>query len=184
MFEEKLAREIPKGHMYSIYIIFLAVAQIISCLSSFRGVQKTFDSFNEIFLNMPTPTYSSIRKWTLRLGLYELKKEREPRKDWLFIVDTTIELGKAKCLVVLGINQEKFSEITEREKRSLKHKDMEVLTVEVMNNCNGVLVEEKLRNLSERVETPKQIVADRGSDIKKGIELYRNLNKSRSNLYL
>ena len=174
--EAEIVTEIPKKHIYPIYIIFLAVAQIISSLSSFRGVQKTFESFNEIFLNMPTPTYGSVRKWTLRLGLYELQKKREFRKDWIFIVDTTIELGKAKCLVVLGISQEKFRQITEGEQRSLNHKDMEVLTIEVMKNCNGVLVEEKLRNLSDRVGTPKQIVADRGSDIKKGIELYRDLN--------
>ena len=37
-------------------------------------------------------------------------------------------------------------------------------------------MEEKLINLSERVGTTKQIVADRGSDIKKGIELYQDKN--------
>ena len=129
-----------------------------------------------MFFGIPTPTYSAIRKWTLRLGLYELQKKREYRKDWIYIVDTTIELPRAKCLAVLGISQEIFSQITDRE-RSLKHKNMEVLTIEVMSNCNGVLVEEKLTNLSERVGTLKQIVADRGSDIKKRIELYREKNK-------
>ncbi|NER39355.1 MAG: hypothetical protein F6J93_36320 [Oscillatoria sp. SIO1A7] len=124
---------------------------------------------------VPTPTYSIIRKWTLRLGLYELNRKREYRKDWIFIVDTTIELGKAKCLVILGISKESFSQIIEK-KISLNHKDMQVLTIEVMSNCNGVLVEEKLINLSKRVGTPKQIVADRGSDIKKGIELYQDKN--------
>ena len=121
----------------------------------------------------PVPTYSTIRKWTLRLDLYELQRKRSYRKDWIFIIDTTIELGRAKCLVILGINQVKFNQITEQEQRSLKHADMEVLSIEVMNNCNGIMVEEKLMELSNRVGTPKQIVADRGSDIKKGIELYQ-----------
>lgn len=181
--EDSVLMTIPVRHIYPIYIIILAINQIIWSLSSFRGTEKTFKSFAEIFLNMPTPTYSSIRKWTLRLGLYELNRKREYRKDWIFIVDTTIELGKAKCLIILGISQEKFSQITEGEQRSLSHKDMEVLAIEVMNNCKGVLVEEKLRELSERVGTPKQIVADRGSDIKKGIERSPR-SKSRSNLYL
>ena len=160
------------GHIYPIYIMILAISQIISSLCSFRGAEKTFKSLAEIF-NMPVPTYSTIRKWTLRLGLYELQRKRSYRRDWIFIIDTTIELGRAKCLVILGINQAKFSQITEEEQRSLKHADMEVLSIEVMNNCNGIMVEEKLMELSNRVGTPKQIVADRGSDIKKGIELYQ-----------
>ena len=173
--EDSIVRQNPRGHIYPIYIIILAINQIISSLCSFRGAEKTFKSLAEIFI-LPTPTYSSIRKWTLRLGLYELQKKRECRKDWIFIIDTTIELGKAKCLVILGISQSKFTQITELEQRSLKHKDMEVLALEVMSNCNGILVEEKLIDLSERVGVPKQIVADRGSDIKKGIELYQQKN--------
>ena len=173
--EDSVLCQKPKGHIYPIYIMILAINQIIFSLCSFRGAEKTFKSLAEIF-HLPTPMYSSIRKWTLRVGLYELQKKREYRRDWIFIIDTTIELGKAKCLVILGISQSKFSQITELEQRSLKHKDMEVLGLEVMSNCNGMLVEEKLIDLSERVGTPKQIVADRGSDIKKGIELYQAKN--------
>lgn len=107
------------------------------------------------------------------MGLYELQKNREYREDWIFIVDTTVELGPAKCLVIVGISQEKFTQITEEEKRSLQHQDVEVLALEVTNHCTGKLVEEKLIELSQRLGTPKQIVADRGSDIKKGIKLYQ-----------
>ena len=113
--KENILGEVPWGHIYPIYIIIIAISQIISSLSSFRGAEKTFKSLAEIF-NCPTPTYSTIRKWILRLGLYELQRKREYRRDWIFIIDTTIELGKAKCLVVLGISQLKFTQITEQEK--------------------------------------------------------------------
>jgi len=73
----------------------------------------------------------------------------------------------------VGISQEKFTHITEKENRSLQHQDVEVLALEVTNHCTGKLVEEKLIDLSQRLGTPKQIVADRGSDIKKGIKLYQ-----------
>ena len=53
---------------------------------------------------------------------------------------------------------------------------MEVLGLEVISNCNGMLVEQKLIDLSERVGTPKQIVADLCGNIKKGIELYQQKN--------
>ena len=76
-------------------------------------------------------------------------------------------------MVILGINQEKFIQICTQQTRSLEHYDVEVLALEVTECCTGKLVEEKLTNLSSQVGIPKQIVADHGSDIKKGIELYQ-----------
>lgn len=162
----------PRGHVYPLGVVRLAIEQVILSLSSFRGVQKTFELFAQLF-NLPIPSYTSIRNWVFKLGLYELKKEKEYRADWIFIVDTTLELGRAKCLVILGINQEKFIQICTQQTRSLEHYDVEVLALEVTECCTGKLVEEKLTNLSSQVGIPKQIVADHGSDIKKGIELYQ-----------
>lgn len=162
----------PRGHVYPLGVVKLAIEQVILSLSSFRGVQKTFELFAQLF-NLPIPSYTSIRNWVFKLGLYELKKEKEYRADWIFIVDTTLELGRAKCLVILGINQEKFIQICTQQTRSLEHYDVEVLALEVTECCTGKLVEEKLTNLSSQVGIPKQIVADHGSDIKKGIELYQ-----------
>lgn len=162
----------PRGHVYPLGVVRLAIEQVILSLTSFRGVQKTFKLFAQLF-NLPTPGYTSIRNWVFKVGLYQLKKEKKYRDDWLFIVDTTLELGRAKCLVILGISQEKFIQICTQHTRSLEHYDVEVLALEVTECCTGKLVEEKLTNLSSLVGIPKQIVADRGSDIKKGIQLYQ-----------
>ncbi len=45
------------------------------------------------FWEWPKPDFSSIRQWGLRLGLYELNREKEYRQDWIFILDMTVELG-------------------------------------------------------------------------------------------
>ena len=52
--ENKQIETIPRGHIYPIYIIILAISQIISSLCSFRGAEKTFKSLAEVF-NMPVP---------------------------------------------------------------------------------------------------------------------------------
>jgi hypothetical protein len=44
----------------------------------------------------------------------------------------TIELGVAKCLIILGIAQDKLNKIIKQEKRSLQHKDVEVLSIEIL----------------------------------------------------
>lgn len=55
------------------------------------------------------------------MGLYKLNRRKEYRSEWIFILDITIEIGKTKCLVILGIPQEKLAIIIKEEARSLQH---------------------------------------------------------------
>jgi hypothetical protein len=154
-----------------VYTIFLAIKFLISGLNSLRGSAKTFEILS-IHQSNRSPNFNTIRQWILRLGLYELNRTKEYRTDWIFIVDMTIEIGKTKCLVILGIPQEKLAIIIEQEARSLQHQDVEVLSIEILGTTVGTVILEKLNNLANRVGNPIQIVSDRGSDIKKGIDLY------------
>lgn len=140
-------------------------------MTSFRGVQQTFEVLAQ-YLTVPTPSMSSIRRWVLRLGLYELRRQREYREDWLYIVDLTIELGAAKCLVILGIPQARWKTIVEQEQRGLQHQDVEVLDLQVLESSRGEVIEQVFQELSQRVGPPVQILSDHGSDLKKGVELY------------
>jgi hypothetical protein len=139
---------------------------LVSGLNSLRGIAKTFKilSIHQVYLS---PNFNTIRQWVLRLGLYELNREKERRADWIFIVDMTIEIGKHKCLVILGIPQEKLAKILKEEARSLQHQDVEVLSLEILDTTIGTVILEKLNSLAKKVGTPIQIVSDRGSDIKK-----------------
>ena len=164
-----------KGHHYPVYAIQIAIQLLIQGLTSLRGVEKTFEILAQ-FWQWPTPDFTSIRQWGLRLGLYELNRQKEYRQDWIFIIDMTLEIGVAKCLVILGISQQKLTQIVEQEARGLKHEDVEVLTLEVMEQSAGAVIGEKLKDLAKRVGTPVQIISDWGSDIKKGVQLYLEAN--------
>ncbi len=54
--------------------------------------------------------------------------------------------------------------------------DVEVLSLEIMDKSPGTVILEKLKKLAECVGTPVQIISDWGSDIKKGINLYKEEN--------
>jgi len=157
----------PIGHIYPIYIIQIAIQLYIYSLTSLRGCEKTFEIFSRIF-KTPVPSFDSIRMWVYRLGLYELQRKHEFRSDWIFILDHTIELGKVKCLVILGIPATRLEDIG----YSLKHEDVEVLDIEIMERSTGDMIYHKLVSLSEQVGTPIQIISDHGSDLKKGIALF------------
>ena len=73
-------------------------------------------------LRQGLPTWTTIQTWILRFGLYKLLKPLPKRKDWIWIMDHTIEFGTKKCFVVLAVTHEVFR----KRKYQLKHKDMEV----------------------------------------------------------
>ncbi|NEU84497.1 hypothetical protein [Nostoc sp. UIC 10630] len=146
--------------------------QVIECGSSYRGVEKTFDLYKEL-LSQETPSFSSIRKWLVRIGLYELNRQKEYRDDWIFIVDLTVELGSEKGLVVLGVSERLLEEEVFPSRRGLQHQDVQVLALEIMRSTKGELIEQKLTEITLKFGRPKQIIADRGSDLQRGIKLYK-----------
>ncbi len=60
-----------------------------------------------------------------------------------------------------------------KEGRALTHTDGEILGIEVTESATGEWIQEVLETLSKKVGIPRQIVADNGSNLKKGIKLYQ-----------
>lgn len=150
----------------------MAIKFFIKCGISFRGIEKIFN-FLDNTEEQETPTFTCIRKWLGRIGLYELYREKEYRNDWIFIVDFTLELGKQKALVVLGVPQEHLIEEVIPAGRGVSHQDVEVLGLEIMDSTKGEIIKQKLDEITLRVGIPVQIVADHGSDLARGIKLYK-----------
>ncbi len=55
------------------------------------------------FFSLPTPDFTTIRQWFLKLGIFELRRSKEKRTDWIFIIDTILEQGRKKCLLILAL---------------------------------------------------------------------------------
>lgn len=161
-----------KGHYYDVKTIQQAIHLLINSGISFRGVEKVFELFNDCE-SQSSPSFSGIRKWLGRIAIYELKREKEYRRDWIYIVDFTLALGKHKALVVLGVSQEYLLSNVIEEKRGLSHKDVEILALEIMESTKGEIIEKQLDKISQKVGVPRQIVADNSSDLARGIKLYQ-----------
>ena len=168
----QLTEQRVKRHHYSLKTIQLSIQQRIISGISLRGIEKNW----KIGGDQENPSYSSIRKWLGRVALYELTREKEFREDWLLITDLTMELGKEKCLVILGVSQKYYQQEVVKNQRGLKQEEVEVLGIEIMASTRGELIAEKLTKVTEKVGKPKQIVSDHGSDLYKGIKLYQQKN--------
>ena len=61
--------------------------------NSLRGVEKNWqidrrENQEEKAENSPKiPSYSVIRQWLAKIGLYELQRQKEKRDDWVWILD-------------------------------------------------------------------------------------------------
>jgi hypothetical protein len=134
--------------------------------NSLRGAAATIKTLvEEGLVSWEVPSFSTIRSWLLRLGLYALNRPLDRSTPWLWLADHTIQIGVLKVLAILGcpLNQVPFGQ------RALQLSDLKPVALVPMEESTGVLVEEELERATERTGAPAQIVADQGSDLKKGI---------------
>jgi hypothetical protein len=157
----------PKWHSYPVFIIYMGICQVVRAFSGFRGGARSLDITAEV-MGIESPSSSSIRLWTYRLGLYLLQRPIEYREDRIFIMDITVELGQKKCLLILGVSESRFL----KDDFCLTHHDTEVLALEIFTKSTGEGIAACLEKVSERIGRAKQIVSDQGGDIKKGIQLH------------
>jgi hypothetical protein len=164
--EESWSR--AKGHHYPVEVVQLGIEQVTHSLNSLRGSQKTFELFSQHFC-LGAPSFSSIRHWLLRVGLYELKQRPVYEEDLIMMLDMTLELGTLKCLLILGLPVSRLAQTG----FALGHQDVDVLEIAVLSGCTGEVINQALTKVSQRMRPPVQIVSDQGSDLKKGISLYQ-----------
>jgi hypothetical protein len=141
------------------------------------GVVQAHTSYHSVLLllaaqyGVATPCVETVRSWVLRLGLYLLQELPYRRADWVWIIDHTLQWGTARCLVILGVSQAHLNAHGFR----LRHADVGVLAVEVVEHSDGEVVQQQLTALAARVGVPRQIVSDHGADLTKGIRLFQQV---------
>jgi hypothetical protein len=140
--------------------------------SSLRGAAAAMTLFvQEQFAFFAVPSFSAIRSWLLRVGLYALTRPLQRRPHgWVWLVDHTIQIGTLKILVILGcpLDRVPFGE------RALQLADLQMVALVPMEQSTGAAVDRELDRAVERTGAPAQIVADQGSDLKKGITGFCN----------
>ncbi|MBS0351700.1 MAG: hypothetical protein JSR33_11060 [Proteobacteria bacterium] len=157
----------PRSHSYSLHTISTGIKLIINALTSLRGAHQCFELFSSDDLQK-IPSYVSIQNWLLKFGLYELRRNKSYRDEWIYIIDNSISLGRKKCLIILGTSIENLKNCGYR----LTHTSIEILKLAIIEKCHGELVDHYLEEVSKSYGEPYQIVSDHGSDIKKGISLF------------
>ena len=114
------------------------------------------------------PAYTTIRQWILKIGLYKLNCPKYSSSGWFFVIDTSIQMGGQKCVVILGV---KSTDI--RQDFCPSFDEAEVLVAKPLYNSPGEVINQLLEEaMSVTKETPKAIISDQGSENKKGVSTF------------
>ena len=116
------------------------------------------------------PCANSGRLWLMRLGLYELTREKTKADDWVWIMDHTVQLGPWKCLVIVGVRLSAWNP----QRGPLKHEDLTLFNLTPMEHSTGKAVAEQLQATMEQTGiVPVEVLSDEGAELKSGMELVK-----------
>jgi hypothetical protein len=169
------------GHGYGPVVVSLFLRLVLEAGVSLRGVPRVLATINEVLgLSLPVPCWTTGRLWLLRLGHARLTAPHEQGDDWAWLVDHSVQIGKDKCLVILGI---RLRDLPERGE-SLRHQDMGLIELKPASSWTRAQVDEALEQAAVRTGiTPRVIVSDHGSDISGGIALFQQRHRQTADIY-
>jgi len=164
VFEDK-----PRFHTFSTGHMYLYLLLVISSSTTLRGASRVMGIFSSFFgMQICLPSWYSGRLWLLRLGYFKLTREKEKADDWIWMLDHTIQWGKEKCLIIMGIRRSMLPDVD----TILRHEDLEPIAMFPVELSNGKVVYSQLEKTIEHTGIPREIISDHGSDLKKGVNLF------------
>ena len=152
-------------------VIIPSVRLVMDAATSMRGASRCIRVLLDISERQydVEPSHTTIQNFLLRIGLYVMQQARRFAEDWIWLVDHTIAGGTTKCLVVLGIRYADYVVLN----RPLQHRDLEPIALVPVEKSNGEIVQGQLEGLRQTCGTPLAILSDAGSDLKCGIDRFR-----------
>jgi hypothetical protein len=170
-----------RGHGYSQLIVHLYLQLVLTAGVSLRGASRVIEAVSEALgLALPVPHWTTGRLWLLRLGHAVRTAKLEQADDWAWLVDHSVQIGREKCLVILGI---RLADLPEPG-QSLRHHDLELIELLPAKSWTRPEVDQALENAIGRAgRAPRAIVSDHGVDIKGGIALFQQRHQQTVEIY-
>jgi hypothetical protein len=120
--------------------------------------------------SFPSPVFSTVRDWLLKLGLFNLELTHYEEGRWVVILDSSIQMGAMKCLFGVAF---KLETILGRENFVLSHCDVKPVILKTIESCRGEVVKEALNEAQRKLKNIALIISDEGSELKRGVRLFQ-----------
>jgi hypothetical protein len=124
-----------------------------------------FDSFFPLGQTQKIPDWTTSRMWLMRLGLAQLRQPVVKASDWVWLLDHSVQLGRERCLAVLG------GRLSELPRGPLRHCDLRLLHLKVMRDPNMKSNHQELLHVLDRTGPPRAVLSDHGADVLGAVRL-------------
>jgi hypothetical protein len=159
----------PVGGHWPVWCVALAVRLVSAVKLSIRSIPRVWAAVFGFLTGRiwdATMSWTTVRCWLMRLGLYALLRPLPRSDDWAFLIDHTVQIGTVKCFAAVGIR------LSEWPDRCLRHDDVCLIALVPMEHSTAATVERALEKAGQRTGPPRLIVSDQGGDVRGGIERY------------
>ena len=159
----------------------LCVLIVISGIVSFRAVPRILSvlrAFGHAVL--PIPHFTSVIHWALRAGVEVFSTVCPVSEPWIAIIDCSIDIGTRKALVVLRVSLDALK----NRKGAIILQDCECIGLKISNTWNGKLIADALKSIFAIAGQPMGILKDGGTDLSKGVHLYRESQTDKKSVVL
>lgn len=152
---------------YSVAQIAISLKCIVNSSVGFRTLSKIFIILKEKVNSLGIPVYTTIRMWLCKFGLYKLNTFKCGFSRYFHIIDTSVQMGKQKFVVVLGVKQQDTI-----KNFSPNLKQVEVLALRPLESCKGDVISDILNEAAEKTGAPLGIISDEAVELKGGARLF------------
>ena len=143
---------------------------VLACRTSLRCAGRVPAVVSEVCgLSLGQPHWTTGRLWLLRLGLYKLVRPKEIAEDWVWLLDHSIQAGRTKCLLILGIRLSALPPAGQ----PLRHEDLEAIELLPVEHSSPEIVCQQLEAATAKTGVPRAILDDHGSDLHGGVKLFQ-----------
>lgn len=152
------------------------VMMVIEGTVSFRAVPRIWGVLQRLgWVKIQIPHFTSVIHWTLRAGMAVFNAVGRTDEPWIAIIDCSIDIGTRKALVVLRVP---LSALHQKQ-GAIGLQDCECIGLKIATRWNGPLVKDALVDIFGKAGMPRGIIKDGGPDLKKGVQLYREVKDTK-----
>jgi hypothetical protein len=160
---------LPATHGFSCGVISLFL-RCVQAGISLRGTSRVLALLVDVLgLPFDVPHWTTGRLWLQRFGLARLNAPKPVADDWAWMIDHSVQIGKEKVLVILGIRLQDLPP----PGQCLTHDRMELIALEPMESSTRQDVADHLEAAARSTCVPRVIVDDHGVDLTGGVALFR-----------
>jgi hypothetical protein len=171
--------EIPATHGYPCGIIALFLG-LVQLGVSLRATSRVLEFIARFFdLPFSAPDWTTGRMWLLRFGFAQLNTLKVQADDWVWLIDHSVQIGKQKVLVILGIRLVDLPPPGEW----LRCEDLVLIALIPMETSTREDVAKQLEDAVARTGVPRAIVDDHGVDLNGGVQIFQQNHADTVEIY-